>query len=199
MNLTKYTLLALIGSLFITATAFSADKKKSSSDSGEMGKMDMTPMADMLKGKSGDEFEAHYLGMMINHHKDGVKMADMALDKASSAQLKQMMQKAKSEQQGDIDKMEGMLKKHNKSASDFSPPAESQQMMEQHMSELQGLSGSEFDKKFAEAMAMHHVDAIAMSKQAQSKAKSADVKQLARKTVTSQTEERQKLMKMAKS
>lgn len=200
MNLTKYTFLALVASLFVTATAFSADNKKSSSESGDMEKMEMTPMTDMLKGKSGDEFEAAYLGMMINHHKDGVKMAGMALEKASSSQLKQMMEKAKSEQEGDIEKMTGWLKEwHNKTPDDFSPSAGSEKMMQQNMSMLQGMSGAEFDKMFAQRMAEHHVDAIAMSKLAENKATHAEVKKLASKTVSSQTEERQKLMQMAKS
>lgn len=189
--------MAVILSALVTSYAFSADKKKSSSD--ESGEMKMTPMADMLKSKSGDEFEAHYLGMMIMHHQGGVKMANMALEKASSSQLKQMMEKAKSEQQADTDKMTGWLKEwHNKSPNDFSMPAESEQMMQKSMSELQGLSGAEFDKMFAKHMAHHHMDAIAMSKMAESKAKHAEVKKLASKTVSSQTEEKQKLMKMAK-
>lgn len=199
MNKRKLTVITLILSAFIYSYAGAADKEKSSMKHDEMRDMKMTPMADMLKGKSGDEFEGAYLGMMINHHKEGVKMADMALEKASSSQLKQMMEKAKSEQQADIDKMTGWLKQwHNKSLDDFSPPAESKEMMDKNMSELQGLSGAEFDKKFAHHMAEHHDDAIAMSKEAESKAKHSEVKQLARKTVSSQTEERQKLMKMAK-
>lgn len=192
------TLITLILSAFIACDIFAAEKEKSGTKGNDMSNMEMTPMADALKAKSGDEFEAAYLGMMVNHHQDGIKMARMALAKASSFDLKQMMQKAIKEQQDDIDKMETMLKKHNKSAKDFSAPPASRQMMSTATSELQGVSGSEFDTKFAQHMAHHHTDAIAMSKMAQSKAKSADVKQLASKTVSSQTEERQKLQKMAK-
>ena len=193
----KFILLTLIFSAFISSSAVAADKEKSSTK--EEG-MNMTPMADMLKGKSGDEFEAHFLGMMIMHHKDGVKMADMALEKASSAELKKMMEKAKAEQAGDIDKMTGWLKEwHNKSPGDFTMPPESEQMMQKSMSELEGLSGAEFDKMFAKHMAHHHMDAIAMSKMARTKAKHAEAKKLAGTTVSSQTAERTKLMKMAKS
>jgi uncharacterized protein (DUF305 family) len=78
-------------------------------------------------------------------------------------------------------------------------PPESEQMMQKSMAELQGLSGAEFDKMFAKHMAHHHMDAIAMSKMAKTKARHAEVKKLARKTVSSQTEESEKLMKMAKS
>jgi uncharacterized protein (DUF305 family) len=200
MNKPKLTLITLILSAFLCSYADAAEKEKSGMKRDDMDKMNMTPMADMLKGKSGDEFEAAYLGMMIMHHKEGVKMANMALEKAGSSQLKQMVEKMKSEQEADIDKMTGWLKEwHSKSPNDFSMPPESEQMMQKSMSELKGLSGAEFDKMFAKHMAHHHMDAIAMSKMAESKAKHGEVKKLASKTVSSQTEERKKLMKMAKS
>jgi uncharacterized protein (DUF305 family) len=196
MNKRKLTLTTLILSALISFCAAAADKEKSSMTGDEMK---TTPMADMLKSKSGDEFEAHYLGTMVMHHKDGVKMANMALEKANSSQLKQMMQKTASEQQQEIDKMTGWLKQwHNKSPNDFSMPPESEQMMQKSMSELQRLSGAEFDKTFAKHMVHHHNDAIAMSKMASSKAKHDEVKKLASNIVSSQTEENQKLMKMAK-
>ena len=197
MKRQKYTLaLALIA--FISSFALAADDGKSSTKTDDMSKMDKTPMADMLKGKSGDEFEHHYLHMLAMHHKDGIKMARMAVDKAQSSELKQMMQKSISTQQQDIEKMEKMMQKYKKTG-DMSKPSETKQMMDRAMSELQNASGSEFDAKFAKHMAMHHLDAIAMSKMAESKAKDSEVKQLASKTVRSQTEERQKLQKMAKS
>jgi uncharacterized protein (DUF305 family) len=200
MNPGKHTVISLVGFAFLFSYAVAAEKEKSGMKHDDMDKMNMTPMVDMLKGKSGDEFEAAYLGMMIVHHKEGVKMANMALEKATSPQLKQMMEKTKSEQQADIDKMTGWLKEwYSKSPDEFSMPAESEQMMQKGMSELQGLSGAEFDKMFAKHMAHHHMDAIAMSKMAESKAKHAEVKKLASETVSSQTKEREKLMKMAKS
>ena len=203
MNHRKLTLTTLILSAFISSSAFAAEEEKSGmkhddKKGHDMNNMEMTPMADMLKGKSGDEFEAAYLSMMMMHHKDGIKMAQMGADKATNAQLKQMMQKSVKDQQEDNEKISAMLKKH-KSSGDMSKPAESEKMMSMAMSELQGASGSEFDAKFARHMAMHHMDAIAMSKMAQSNAKDSDVKQLASKTVSTQTEEREKLMKMAKS
>lgn len=200
MNLAKRTLITLFLSALLSSFAVAADKDKSGMKHDDMDKMNMTPMADTLKGKSGDEFEAAYLGMLIMHHQAGVKMANLALEKASSSQLKQMMEEEKSDQEADIDKMTGWLKEwHGKSPNDFSMPPESEQMMQQSMSELQGLSGAEFDQTFARQMAHHHMDAIAMSKLAESKATHAEVKKLASKTVSSQTKERQKLLKMAKS
>lgn len=199
MNLGKQTFITLILSAFLSSFAVAAEKEKSGMKHEGMGNMSMTPMTDMLKGKSGDEFEANYLGMMIMHHTDGVKMANVAVEKASSPELKQIMQKTTKEQQGEIDKMTGWLKQwHNKTPGDFTMSPEMEQMMQKTMSELQGLSGADFDKMFAKHMAEHHADAIAMSKMTQSKAKHAEVKKLAGDIVSSQTAEREKLMKIAK-
>ena len=194
MKIRKLTLTTLILSAFISSSVFAADKDKKSSTKD----MDMTPMTNMLKGKSGDEFEMHYLHMMTVHHKDGIKMARMAVNKAQSSELKQMMQKSITDQQQDIEKMETMMQKHKK-MGDMSKPAESEQMMDMAMSELQNASGAEWDATFAKHMGHHHMDAIAMSKMAQSKAKDSEVKQLASKTVSTQTKELEKLKKMAKS
>lgn len=192
MKTVRFGLAALIGSILLASLALGAHKTEHS------GAMQKTPMADMLKGKSGADFEAVFLGMMILHHQGGVKMAQMAVEKATSPELKQMMQKAAKDQQDEIEKMTGWLNQwHNKSPGDFSEPSEMKRTMQANMSELEGLSGAAFDKKFAQHMAEHHADAIAMSKLAESKASHAEVKQLAAKIRMSQTEEQTKLMQMA--
>lgn len=194
MKIPKLTLITVIVSAFTVSTIMAADKEKSSTKD-----LNMTPMTDMLKSKSGDEFEAHFLGMMILHHQDGLKMGELALEKASSSELKQMMQKSAKDQREQNEQMTGWLKQwHNKAPNDFKKPAAVEQMMKKNMSELQGLSGAEFDKKFAHHMAEHHVDAIAMGEMAANKAQHAEVKQLAGKIAKSQEPERQKLMRMSK-
>ena len=193
MKIPKLTLITLIVSAFTVSTIIAADQEKSSTKD-----RNMTPMTDMLKGKSGDEFEAHFLGTMTLHHQDGLKMGEMALEKASSSELKQMMQKSANEQREQIEQMTGWLKQwHNKAPNDFKKPAAVEQIMTKNMSELQGLSGAEFDRKFAHHMAVHHLDAVAMGEMAANKAQHAEVKQLARKIAKSQEQEREKLMRMS--
>jgi uncharacterized protein (DUF305 family) len=154
------------------------------------------PMTAQLSGMSGAEFEAAYLAMMIHHHKDGVKMAEMVPNKAKSDQLKQMA----ADQQKEIGQMTGWLKQwHTKSPDDHKMPAESMKMMQEHMKELDAAQGDEFDKIFAKLMAHHHESAISMSQLAVEKAQHKEVKDMAKQIISSQTKESQELLKMSGS
>jgi uncharacterized protein (DUF305 family) len=68
-------------------------------------------------------------------------------------------------------------------------------MMERDMAALQAADGKEFDKLFASKMAHHHMGAIEMSKAAVEKAEHQEVKDLAKKIISTQSEEREKLLK----
>lgn len=158
------------------------------------------PMSGELSKMSGSEFEAAYLAMMIQHHQDGVKMAEMVPNKGKSDKLKQMAKKIVADQQKEIGQMTGWLKQwHNKSPKDHSMPADSMKMMEMDMKALSGAQGEEFDKMFAEQMARHHDGAISMARIAVNKAEHKEVKDMAKKIISSQTEERQQLLKMGGS
>lgn len=114
------------------------------------------PMSQVISGMSGAEFEAAYLAMMIQHHQDGVKMAEIVPGKAKSDRIKAMAKNIVADQQKEIGQMTGWLKQwQSKSPSDHKMPAASMKMMKDEMSELNAAQGEEFDKKWAKMMAMH--------------------------------------------
>jgi uncharacterized protein (DUF305 family) len=156
------------------------------------------PMARMLQDKSGADFEAAFLALMIQHHQEGVKMAKMAQPKAQNAELKKMIPKMAADQQGEIDQMTAWLKEwYKKAPSDYKMPDKSMQMMKKDMEQLQDAQGEKFDRMFAQKMAHHHVGAIEMGRQAATKAEHKEVKQLAQRIASSQSKERDKLLKVA--
>ena len=184
MKTPKYTLIALILSAFVSSYALAADTKD--------------PMLAELGKMSGAEFEAAYLAMMIQHHQDGVKMAEMVPGKAKSDKLNEMAKKIATDQQKEIGQMTGWLKQwHNKLPNDHKMPAESMKMMNDQMSELNAAQGDEFDKKWAKMMAMHHESAISMAQLAVDKAEHKEVKEMAKKIISTQKEERQELLKIS--
>lgn len=186
MKIRKCTVIALMLSAFCLSPVFGGHMKD--------------PMTAQLSGMSGAEFEAAYLAMMIHHHQDGVKMAEMVPDKAKSDKLKQMAKKMAAVQQNANGEMTSWLKEwHNKSPDDHKMPAEGTKMMQEHMSELDAAQGEEFDKKFAKLMAHHHEGAISMARLASDKAQHKEVKDMAKQIISSQTEERQQLLKMSGS
>ena len=184
-------ILALLVTAILPIAALAANESKSA------GK---DPMSAELSKWNGAEFEAAYLAMMIHHHQDGVKMAEMVPNKAKSDKLKQMGKKIVADQEKEIGQMTGWLKQwHNKAPDAHKMPAESMKMMQDHMSQLQNAQGEEFDKTFAKLMAQHHEGAISMAQLAEDKAQHKEVKDMAKKIISSQTEERQQLLKMGGS
>lgn len=171
-------------SAFLSSQAFAADMKD--------------PMSAELAKMSGTEFEAAYLAMMIQHHQDGVKMAAMVPGKAKSDKLKQMARKLAADQQKEIGQMTGWLKQwHSKLPDDHKMPAASMKMMKDDMKELNAAQGEEFDTKWAKSMAHHHEGAIGMAQLAVDKAEHKEVKDMAKKIISTQKEERQELLKMS--
>lgn len=66
-------------------------------------------------------------------------------------------------------------------------------MAESTLDDLSSASGDEFDRKFLEMMIKHHEQAIATSELASSKAVHAELRELAAKMHSDQSEEREKL------
>jgi uncharacterized protein (DUF305 family) len=70
----------------------------------------MTPqqMTD-LQGLSGPAFDKMWLQMMIDHHQGAITMSDDELKNGTNLDVKKMAQAIVTAQQGEIDKMKGML------------------------------------------------------------------------------------------
>lgn len=147
---------------------------------------------------SGNQTDLQFLDMMLMHHSDGVKMAQMGVDKAQNAGVKALAQKMADDQQKDIEEMQAMRDSH------FSGEGKAEMMMvkgremtsemmmkmaEADMKKLEAAMGAEFDRMFLDIFMKHHQMAIDMSKEENSKGKDAEVKKKAREIITKQTKE----------
>jgi uncharacterized protein (DUF305 family) len=158
-----------------------------------------SPMAAMLADKSGAEFEAAFLAMMIHHHKGGEPMWALAKEKSKDETILALEKKTVPKEKKEIEQMTAWLSEwHKKSPQDFKEPEESRQMMERDMADLKAASGHAFDASFAEKMAHHHMGAIEMAKLAEGKSEHAEVKDLAEKIASAQAKDRDTLLKIAK-
>lgn len=187
------TMKQLIATLALIAAGsllFAADKKHE-----EMGH---SPMAAMIADKSGPEFEAAFLAMMIHHHKGGAPMWNLAAQKSKNETILSLQKKTVPKEEKEIEQMRSWLKEwHNKTPEDFKEPEESKKMMEKDMAELQAASGKEFDALFAKKMAHHHMGAIEMADMAAQKAAHAEVKQLAQEISKAQSSDKERLRNVA--
>lgn len=147
---------------------------------------------------NGNQTDLQFLDLMTMHHSDGVKMAQMGVDKAQNAGVKTLAQKMVDGQQKDIEEMQKMRDSHFAGQ----PKAEMMtvkgremttemmmKMSEADMEKLEAASGAEFDRTFLDVFMKHHQMAIDMSKAETSKGKDAEVKKKAREIIAKQTKE----------
>lgn len=70
------------------------------------GDMTMSQMADMLKGKTGDDFDETFLSEMITHHEGAIDMANLAKTNAKHQEIKDMANDIITAQSKEIDQMQ---------------------------------------------------------------------------------------------
>lgn len=145
------------------------------------------------------EQDRKFADAMIMHHQDGIKMAQMAIEKALNAELRSMARKMIDDQQSEIQRMQSL-----RGAGPQTPMEEIHQMpgmmpmseMQKDMEMLQSARGREFDATFAKTMAKHHEGAIRMANDEVQNGSLAGMKEIAQGLATKQTEERERLMAM---
>lgn len=158
------------------------------------------PMTMQLKERSGAEFEKEYLQMMIEHHKGGVKMAQLVPQKTKRPELKELSGKIIAAQQEEIQKMTGWLKTwHQSEPNPAVEPEASKKMMQEHMAMLEKAEGDEFDKVFLEMMSMHHKGAMHMSRLVDEKTDRAELKEFAKKIDDDQSKEIKQMQEWRKA
>lgn len=105
--------------------------------------------------------DAMYAAMMIPHHQMGIKLAQMAVDKAATDGVRQIAQQAVNDQQKELPTLQSIAKD---ASQDPMPPEDPLDAFDQEqMAQLQSLSGQDFDRKWLEVFRSHHMAAIMMS------------------------------------
>lgn len=175
----KLFLGALICSLTLSLPAFSAGKHTAGHGAGT---------------QTTSAHDPHFLDMMSAHHKDGIKMAQMATGKAQSPEIKAVAAKVIKDQTKEIEQMKNWRQRHFSSVpkTDDMPP-------KMDMNKLENASGKEFDKTFAEMMAKHHEDGIRMSKSMVGDLKNEEVRNFAEKSIEKQGKEKDHLKQLQAS
>lgn len=175
------------------------------------------PMTKNLRTLQGEAFDMAFISQMIEHHKQGIKMAQLALQQAQSSAVKQFAEKTAQMQQKDISELTGMLggktphdgnthgtggssassnaSSHNMSANEHQ---QHEQMKQETMSKLQSAQGAEFDRVFVTEMLKHHEMGKEMAQLAQKQGAREDVRAFATKTVKQQEKESQELKGLKK-
>jgi len=140
--------------------------------------------------------DAHFIEQMIPHHVDAILMADIALEKATHQEIKQLALDIKRTQTEEIEKMKKWYKDwYGKEVSDTTRSAGHGMgmtpggMME-NSTDIENLKTAEdFDKVFIEQMIPHHQMAVMMSQMLASSTQRQEMKQLASDIIIAQNKE----------
>jgi uncharacterized protein (DUF305 family) len=178
----------------------------SSTSSSSMPGMDHSTMAPTTAGTvtapvDHNESDVMFATTMIPHHRQAVEMADMALEKAKSASVKQLATAIKAAQDPEIKQMSGWLTGWGKpvpSPGMSQSMSGSGMMTEQEMTDLGKASGAAFDRMWVQMMIKHHQGAVAMAKTERTSGQSAQAIELAKKIETGQNAEIVTMQKLLK-
>ncbi|MFI5571361.1 DUF305 domain-containing protein [Streptomyces sp. NPDC051740] len=139
---------------------------------------------------------------MIPHHRQAVEMADLAPERAESAEVKKLAADIKQAQDPEIKTLSGWLSSWGEEvpaegAMDHSMHGGMEGMMtEREMTELEGTSGKAFDTAFMEMMIKHHEGAVEMAKTEQADGVHAPARGMAADIIASQSAEIEQMNKL---
>jgi uncharacterized protein (DUF305 family) len=164
---------------------------------GDTDHGDMTGMNGTGRASSStadvDPADVMFAQTMVPHHQQAVEMADLALTRASSADVKALAAKIKAAQDPEIATMNGWLGQwgaRTGSAGMSGMDHGGAGMMSQaDLTKLSEASGAQFDRMWLTMMVAHHQGALTMAKDVLATTESAQVRTVARSIVDGQTTE----------
>jgi uncharacterized protein (DUF305 family) len=125
--------------------------------------------------RSQARFEENFLTDMIDHHRAGVALADLAAERATRPELRALAGMMQTTQQAELEKMEAWLEEWYGTAYE----AETSARAEARREALGELEGEAFDREFMIEMALHHADALDAAQAALLRGYHADLIELA--------------------
>ncbi|MFG1955175.1 DUF305 domain-containing protein [Micromonospora sp. NPDC048830] len=102
-----------------------------------------------------------FAAMMVPHRQEGIKLAQMALNKSTTPGVKELAQRSLQNQQTELPELQSIAQSGNMSQQ--LPEEPLSRFNEQEMTELKQFSGREFDLKWLDIFSGHHMSAIMMA------------------------------------
>ena len=139
-------------------------------------------------------YDAQFIDGMTIHHQGAVRMAEQALNESQRPEIKQLAQNIIATQNPEIEQMAAWR-------TEWYPNLAPTPGMGTHMGDMNVSTDTSkpFDQRFITAMIGHHDGAIAMAKEAQTKAEHQEIKQLAQNIIAAQEAEVKQLQEWQKA
>jgi uncharacterized protein (DUF305 family) len=126
--------------------------------------------------------EINYLKFVADHHLSGVMMAELCVQKAVHAELREHCQMAAQNQRQETELVLSLLRQYY--GIEYEPSVEG----EGRMTQLERLSGAEFEIRFLEEFPRHHKTVIQQSQPLATNAVHEEVRQMAANIIRNQTQ-----------
>ena len=152
----------------------------------------MSHMMQSSPNAASAPYDLQFLDTMTAHHQGAIDMARPAEQKAQHAELKAFATKIVADQQKEIAQMKAWRDQWyagKPEAMNMEMPGMMDSMKGMDMKAMNAASGNEFDIMFLDMMTPHHSGAVAMAKEALTKAEHAEIKNLARQIIAAQEQE----------
>jgi uncharacterized protein (DUF305 family) len=154
------------------------------------------PAAVQGVGEASDA-DIAFAQMMIPHHQQAVEMADLALARETSPEVKELAEQIKGAQDPEIQMMSGWLTQwgapmemgEDHGSHDMGGMTMEGMMTDEDMQALGSATGATFDTMWLEMMIAHHEGAISMADQVKAESSNPDVTALADAVISGQTTE----------
>ena len=144
-----------------------------------------------------NDADTMFAQMMIVHHEGAIEMADLAVEKADSEEVRSLAERISAAQGPEIEQMTSWLKTWGEETSptggmegmDHGGMDMEGMSQEEAMAELESLSGAEFDQRFLELMIAHHRGAVDMAQDGLDGGENPQALELAQKIIDDQERE----------
>ncbi len=182
---------ALLLAASLTACASATEESGSPATASSASPTADEPAAEEVHNDADTEFAQ----MMIVHHEGAIEMAELAVERAGSEEVRALGERIAAAQGPEIETMTSWLEAWGEETpdgmemggmdhGDMQMDGMDQEMV---MEQLSGLSGADFDRRFLELMIEHHRGAIEMSEQHHEAGENPEAIQLSAEIIDAQT------------
>lgn len=149
----------------------------------------------MMQGSpnaASQPYDLQFLDTMSGHHQAAIEMARPAETKAQHAEVKELARNIIRDQEREISQMKGWREqwfKDKPQAMNMAMPGMMDSMKGMDMTRLNAATGNAFDLMFIDMMTPHHQGAVAMAREALTRAEHPEIKKLAQQIIDAQEKE----------
>jgi uncharacterized protein (DUF305 family) len=190
----------------VMAGAFVAGCSGNTGSSTGTGAAPTTASSPAVSGESYNDADIAFVQGMIPHHAGAVDMAQLAGDRASNAEVKELARRIEQAQGPEIEQMRGFLaawgvpeQAEGTGGMDHGNMGHSGMMSEEQVQALENAQGPEFDRMFLEMMIEHHDGAVEMAQTEVAEGQNPDAQALAQKIIGDQQAEIAEMQELLKT